>query len=400
MPRGNPMAYLLGGRQQSGGLSLNPVTQSILAQQLLSGSMQSPQGLVSPSGVLAKALQGLTAARDARSRGQLADQTGARQQALAGALSRTQSQDPAQAEAARRAATIISGGLPQDPLAQKLLGAQAESAFSPQQDKDLFGVVDPSGFTPESLQKFSQTKQYGDLVPRENIYGRYTPGNYTTESWAQFKQTNDPSVLELRPEYRFNQTPSGAVVAANTTTGQVSPTAITPQVATEEAGNRKRVEAQATAEGEAFGKAQGAILTRALNAEGINDILDIADPLIDEATGSGTGAGRDKLAAFFGVSTTGAQAIAQLLPLQAAIMLRQPRMEGPQSDRDVQLYREAAGQLGDPFVPNETKKAAIRTIRRIQSAYKDDPTGGGSAGEMPDFSQMSDEELRRLAGGN
>ena len=61
---------------------------------------------------------------------------------------------------------------------------------------------------------------------------------------------------------------------------------------------------------------------------------------------------------------------------QAAIMLRQPRMEGPQSDRDVQLYREAAGQIGDPSVPRETKKAALQTIRRLQAIYKNNPTGG------------------------
>jgi hypothetical protein len=183
-------------------------------------------------------------------------------------------------------------------------------------------------------------------------------------------------VLELRPEFRFQQTPSGAVVAGNTVTGQTQATDVTPEAALAEAGDRKRVESRAAAEGQAVGTAEGAILTRALKAEGITDILDIAEPLIDEATGSGSGAARDKLAAFFGVSTEGAQATAQLLPLQAAIMLNQPRMEGPQSDRDVELYRQAAGQIGDPSVPRETKKAALQTIRRLQDLYKGNPTGG------------------------
>jgi hypothetical protein len=395
MPR-NPMSYLLGGRQQ-GGLSLNPVTQSILAQQLLAGSMQSPQGLVSPSGVLAKALQGLTVARDARAQGQLADQTAARQQGLAGALSRTNSGDPAKSEAARRAALIIAGGLPNDPTAQGLLQGQAKSQFGSQDN--LFGVVDPSGFTPESLQKFSQTRQYGDLVPRINEIGRYTPSQYTPESWAQFAASKDPSVLQLRPEFRFQQTPSGAVVAGNNLTGQVSPTDVTPQVATQEAADRKRAEAEAAAQGQATGAAEGALLTRAFNADNVNDILNIAEPLINEATGSGVGAGRDQLAAFFGKSTTGAQAIAQLLPLQAALMLNQPRMEGPQSDQDVKLYRQAAGQIGDPAVPRETKLAALKTIRRLQDQYRQraNPQSGSSA--LPDVSSMSDDELRRLAGG-
>lgn len=376
-------------------LSLAPLQRSLLAQKLLQQS-QSPVGAVSGSSTANAVLQGILARKQGLADQEAQQTQEARQQGLAGALSRTQSQDPARAEAAKRAAMIISGGMPGDPMAQALLGQQAKQAVAPQGGDDLFGVVNPSDFTPESLQKFAQTKEYGDLVPRNNMFGRYNPSQYTPESWAKFIESGDPGVLVQRADYRFQQTPSGAVVAGNTLTGQVSPTSVTPQAATQEAADRKRAEAQAGAEGGAVGSAQGAILTRALNAEGINDILDIAEPLIDEATGSGTGAGRDKLAAFFGVSTTGAQAIAQLLPLQAAIMLRQPRMEGPQSDRDVQLYREAAGQLGDPSVPNATKKAAIQTIRRLQEQY-----GGSKRGSAatPDFSKMSDEELRRLAGG-
>jgi hypothetical protein len=364
-------------------LTLAPQSRSLLVQQLLQSS-QSPQGIVSPAGTANKALQGLLlrkAASAERDESQLRE---GRQSALAGALSRTQSQDPAQAEAAKHAALIISGGLPEDPMAKALMGAQAESVFSPKSSDRLVGVANPSDFEPESLRKYSQSGDPGVLVPRNNMFGRYTPSNYTPDSWAEFVESGDPSKLVNRGDYRFQTTPAGAIVAGNTVTGQVSPTAVTPEIATAEAAERKRAEAQGAATGQAVGTAEGAILSRALNAEGIDDILDIAEPLIDEATGSGTGAARDKLAAFFGQSTTGAQAIAQLLPLQAAIMLRQPRMEGPQSDRDVQLYREAAGQLGDPNIPGETKKAAIRTIRRIQQQYKQaaspgaPPTGGGS----------------------
>lgn len=356
-------------RRPSAGLSLNPVTQSVLAQQLLQNSMQSPQGLVSPAGVASKVLQGLLAGRTAASQQQAQQTTEARHQGLAGALSRTGSADPAKAEAARRAAMIIAGGIPNDPTAQQLLQGQAKNLTGGGGER-LIGVANPSDFEPASLAQYQKSGNPGDLVPRTNVFGRYTPSQYTTDSWAQFVSSGDPAVLVQRPEFRFQQTPSGALVAGNNLTGQVSPTAVTPQVAIDEAATRKRQEAEATAAGQATGAAQGALLTRAFNADNINDILDIAEPLIDEATGSGTGAARDKLAAFFGVSTTGAQATAQLLPLQAAIMLNQPRMEGPQSDRDVQLYREAAGQLGDPSVPRETKKAAIQTIRRLQNQYR------------------------------
>jgi hypothetical protein len=51
-------------------------------------------------------------------------------------------------------------------------------------------------------------------------------------------------------------------------------------------------------------------------------------------------------------------------------MTDMPRMEGPQSDRDVELYREAAGRLGDPTVPRDQKKAAIKAIREINQRYQ------------------------------
>jgi hypothetical protein len=369
-------------------LSLAPQSRSLLVQQLLQNS-GSPQGIVSPAGTLNKALQGLMlrqAANAERDESQLRE---GRQSALAGALSRTQSQDPAKSEAAKRAALIISGGLPEDPMAKALMGAQAETVFKPGADRRI-GVPNPSDFEPASLKKYLDSGDPSVLVPRSNMFGRYTPSNYTPESWAQFVESGDPSKLVNRGDFRFQTSPSGAILAGNTVSGQLQPTSVTPEVATAEAAERKRAEAEGAATGQATGTAQGAILSRALNAEGIDDILDIAEPLIDEATGSGSGAIRDKLAAFFGESTTGAQAIAQLLPLQAAIMLRQPRMEGPQSDRDVQLYREAAGQLGDPSVPGETKKAAIRTIRRIQQQYKQSANPASTPAAGSDINSLLD----------
>lgn len=127
--------------------------------------------------------------------------------------------------------------------------------------------------------------------------------------------------------------------------------------------------AEETAIGTARGEARGGLEKKGVNAEAVLDTLDLADPLIDVATGSAVGTAADKVAAFFGRSLTGDQAIAQLKILQANLMTNMPRMEGPQSDRDVQLYREAAGELGDPTVPRERKRKAITTIRALQRKY-------------------------------
>jgi hypothetical protein len=118
------------------------------------------------------------------------------------------------------------------------------------------------------------------------------------------------------------------------------------------------------------GEIQGSIEKKGSEAVSGGNILDIAEPLIDVATGSGVGASRDKVASFFGKTTGGSEAIGQLRVLQAALMMNQPRMEGPQGEKDVELYQQAAGQIGDPTVPGPIKKAAMQTIRQLQDRYK------------------------------
>jgi hypothetical protein len=258
-----------------------------------------------------------------------------------------------------------------------------------------FGVVDTSNFTPDSLATFAKTHNYRDLVPVDkNMFGRFQPRDYTPESLKLFEQTKDPGDLRRIANYSPQQLPGGGIGGFNPVSGQIDTTPVANADAQAQAAELARRKAEATATGEASGKAQGAILSRALNAGGIEDVLDIAEPLIDEATGSGTGAIRDKLSAFFGHATEGAQATAQLLPLQAAIMLRQPRMEGPQSDRDVELYRQAAGQIGDPSVPAATKKAALKTIRALNEQYKG---GQSDSGKTPRVS--NDADYDKLASG-
>ena len=108
-----------------------------------------------------------------------------------------------------------------------------------------------------------------------------------------------------------------------------------------------------------------AAVKKEAQAKGLSPILDAAEALLDGATGSYAGAGYDETARFFGKSTGGAQNIAKLKIAEGQIMMNQPRMEGPQSNLDVGLYRQMAAQIGDPTVPTETKKAAFATLREI-----------------------------------
>ncbi len=243
----------------------------------------------------------------------------------------------------------------------KALEAREKEQQSP------FGTIDPDQFTPESLKKFQETQDYGVLVPRQ-LTGQNTAD---IQNW-EFYQKLPPELkkewmaLQRQPTAPQLATINGAQYLVDRINGTVVPLSSTGS----EAAAASQI-ASAKKTGEVTGEAQGAIEKKGINAKGVMDTLDMAEPLIDIATGSATGAALDKTAAFFGKATDGAQATAQLKILQAGLMLNMPRMEGPQSDKDTQLYREAAGQLGDPTVPRDTKKAAVKTIRSIQSKYQE-----------------------------
>lgn len=110
-------------------------------------------------------------------------------------------------------------------------------------------------------------------------------------------------------------------------------------------------------------------------ASGVKDaqdalaLIDQAGPLIQKSTGSYAGRGLDFAARAFGKTTEGDRAAAQLSALEGALIAKMPKMSGPQSDKDVAMYRQMAGNIGDPTVPAEIKQASMQTLREIQQRY-------------------------------
>lgn len=92
--------------------------------------------------------------------------------------------------------------------------------------------------------------------------------------------------------------------------------------------------------------------------------------LIDRSTGSGLGQMADIGMRFIGKATPGDIAINQLKPIADLVLKMVPRFEGPQSDKDTQSYKEAAGQLADAGMPREIRKAAANTIIRLMENRK------------------------------
>jgi hypothetical protein len=109
-------------------------------------------------------------------------------------------------------------------------------------------------------------------------------------------------------------------------------------------------------------------------------VIEEAKALLDRSTGSYAGAGIDEVARLFGATTRGAEAAAQLRTLEGALMMAQPRMEGPQSDKDVMLYRQMAGQIGDSTVPVAQKRAALQVIEQLHRRYTRPDGSAGVAG--------------------
>lgn len=336
--------------------------------------------------------------------------------------------------------TAMSGYQKSQPADRDAALAGLSSQVSPPQDRakmliaqamapkpELVRDIDPTKYTGESLQKFSGSRNYGDLVqapvdqspsggnmsPLLQAYNIAKTQGYQGDVLKFQKELSDAqanypfTIARINgvdtlvdrsrgtPVYGPNGAPTGPLPsalpnpppqgAAGPLGGAGAPSPI--QYTAPTAGPRtqplttlaqeaaagselKRQDAAGSALGKAQGEIAGGIQTKGANADVVTGMLDEADKLIDVATGSAGGSAIDATQAMFGGSNKGAEAIARLKVLQSGLMLNAPRMEGPQSDRDVQLYREAAGQIGNPMTPPAIKRAAMDTIRTIQQKYQ------------------------------
>ena len=84
-----------------------------------------------------------------------------------------------------------------------------------------------------------------------------------------------------------------------------------------------------------------------------------------------------------GKSTVKTQSDAQLKVIAAGLTSNVPRMEGPQSNYDVQLYREAAADVGNPLISVGDRMAALDTIEALQMKYADAPQDLGTVPMPP-----------------
>jgi hypothetical protein len=111
--------------------------------------------------------------------------------------------------------------------------------------------------------------------------------------------------------------------------------------------------------------------------------------LIDQSTGSGAGRLTDIGAGFFGKATPGAIAIGKIAPIADLVLKMVPRFEGPQSNKDTQSYKEAAGQLADASLPTAIRKEAGKTVLRIMTERKNQFSTREMAAEGAEAAQVA-----------
>jgi hypothetical protein len=138
----------------------------------------------------------------------------------------------------------------------------------------------------------------------------------------------------------------------------VLPAAQSPQLQGQIAGARTGSEAQAK---------------REFNMTGASDTIDQAEKILTgktKPTASGIGALTDVAGSVVGYAPKGAAEADQLRAIGGQLVAKMPRMEGPQSDRDVQLYTQMAGQIGDATIPISRRLAALQTVKSIVKKYE------------------------------
>jgi hypothetical protein len=108
------------------------------------------------------------------------------------------------------------------------------------------------------------------------------------------------------------------------------------------------------------------------NISGIGSIIDEAKTILTGPTApthSSFGNVVDAVGASFGVSPDGAAEADKLKAIGGALVAKMPRMEGPQSNFDVENYQRMAGDVGNPSLPLKRRISALQAVEKLWRKY-------------------------------
>lgn len=327
----------------------------------------------------------------------------------------------------------INANQPVNPLNPKGLPTeQAKFLFSADKGEylknnvygtDKFGKIDPKDYDSASVAKFAKTGNYADLVPvRKMEVGTngqvYNP--FTVKEGTVFGK---PEVKYLDVGGKIKRIVDDANLGTSTVTGEfgksLSPDTLYTGGITMRGQNMTDARAREQIMQPTFENGQWVYKPNQSNPNGVVvkptgyvptklpeseqkvvdakeslSLLQEAKTLAPKATSSYFGTGVDVLGDVVGLSGVGADNAARLKVIGGYLTSKVPKMSGPQSDKDVAMYKEMAGRVGDSTIPVSQKMAAIDTMIELNKKYADQnqPPAPyrqrGSLVKMPDGSMV------------
>lgn len=232
-----------------------------------------------------------------------------------------------------------------------------------------------SGFSPQEVAAMAQIDQIGQPKP---ISPTASMQEYTFAkqqgykgSFVEFKRDMQQQAAQ-QPYFQFLPSEQG-YLRGNARTGEVQPVQVGGQ-SVMPAAQSPRVQgeivtAKETAEAGVKNKetARSAVNKSDVMLEQIAQ----AEKLLKQGpTGSGVGSVVDAAGRVVGMSSPSAQTAAQLKAVSGWLVANVPRMEGPQSNFDVQNYQTMAGMVGNENIPVSERMAALAEVRRLQEKYR------------------------------
>ena len=155
--------------------------------------------------------------------------------------------------------------------------------------------------------------------------------------------------------------PVAGAPSAYTPLSQLSPKA-QQQMAMEAMQAQQKKERGMQGIGETIDQAKNILQGKTFNEKGEQ----VKAPLPTQSYG---GVATDFISGIFGGSPKGSAEADRLKVLGGSLVMAMPRMEGPQSDRDVSLYREMAGQVGDSTLSVARRLAALDQVEKLYRKY-------------------------------
>jgi hypothetical protein len=267
------------------------------------------------------------------------------------------------------------------------LAAKGTTADNP------YGAIDPSKFTQESIRKFGQSGDYGDLVLRES--SRLSTADIANAEWLLDPSRTDAerdTFFKGKRDPRYQNIPGAGFGAPDQGTGEFN---VSVPEAAIVSGTQER--SRVGAEGATTGAAQGDQAAKAPVKVSFDIAANNMRDAIKKTPQGGTFGAIGKYGTLFDYQDAMAfDNASQQMSTELRTVFRIPG-EGTLSDREQEQYNL---QLPNRKYSAERNEKIISDLEARMNARVTTPIGGESTAQpMPDLSTLSDEELQRLANG-